>query len=80
MNTILDNKYTQGFILVCILVNVVVLSVETPTAVLEDSTRDMLHLADLLLSIIFSSKPPADSRRFSPTPLDVCWQLTCRCA
>jgi hypothetical protein len=34
--------------------------------VLDDSTRDMLHLADLLLSIIFSSKPypqfrPSDS-------------------
>jgi hypothetical protein len=58
-NDFLNHKFTTAFLLGCILLNVVILSVETPTSTNSQDVKDALHLADLLLSIIFSSKHAA---------------------
>ena len=59
-NNWLNHPTASTFLLGCILVNVFILSIETPTSTFEPETKELLHLADMLLSIIFSSKrPPA---------------------
>lgn len=58
-NEILDHKITSTFIMCCILVNVVILSVETPTNTFDEETKSTLHAVDVLLSIIFSSEHDA---------------------
>jgi hypothetical protein len=58
-NEVLDHKATQAFIMGCILVNVAILAVETPTSTFDEDTKSTLHTVDLLLSLIFSSKHDA---------------------
>ena len=53
-NDFLNHKYTGAFVLGCIILNVVILCIDTPTSNLSQSTRELFHLLDLLLSIIFS--------------------------
>jgi hypothetical protein len=54
-NDFLNDRKTSAFLLGCIILNVFILSIETPTSTLSQDTRDYLHYADLFLSIIFSS-------------------------
>ena len=53
-NDFLNHKYTGAFVLGCIILNVVILSIETPTSNISESTRELFHVLDLVLSIIFS--------------------------
>ena len=55
-NDFLNDPKTSAFLLGCIILNVFILSIETPTSTLSQEARDYLHYADLCLSIIFSSK------------------------
>eukprot|EP01043_Picozoa_sp_COSAG02_P017598 COSAG02_NODE_801_length_17030_cov_150.308428_2_plen_243_part_00 len=55
-NEFLNDPKTSAFLLGCIILNVFILAIETPTSTLSQETRDYLHYADLCLSIIFSSK------------------------
>jgi hypothetical protein len=63
-NEILDHKVTSACLMCCILLNVVILAIETPTNTFDDDTRATLAVLDLLLSIIFSGKHDAAM----PTP------------
>ena len=77
-NEVLDHKATQAFIMGCILVNVVILAVETPTSAFSEDTKSTLHTVDLLLSLIFSGKTTLPRQNFDfpadPTSLP-CLQL-----
>lgn len=55
-NEILDHKVTSACLMGCILLNVFILAIETPTNTFSDDTRATLALLDVILSIIFSSK------------------------
>lgn len=55
-NEFLNDRKTSAFLLGCIILNVFILSIETPTSTLSQDTRDYLHYADVFLSIIFSSE------------------------
>ena len=74
-NDFLDHKFTSAFLLCCIMVNVVILSVETPTSTFDDDTKSMLGTVDLVLSIIFSCKRTSFSHslKHRASLTDECW-------
>lgn len=58
-NEFLDHKLTSTCLMCCILVNVVILAVETPTNTFDDDTKATLAILDVLLSVVFSSESTA---------------------
>lgn len=54
LNRCLNGKAIDTFLLICILINVLILSIETPTATLRPAFVELFHDVDFALSIIFS--------------------------
>jgi hypothetical protein len=54
LNRWVTHPLTENFLLFCILVNTVILAVQTPTNTLDDDTNANFELADAILSVIFS--------------------------
>ena len=56
LNRFLNGKAVDTFLLFCILTNVLILAIETPTATFRPAFVDLFYTVDFALSIIFSSK------------------------
>ena len=54
LNRWVTHPLTENFLLFCILVNTVILAVQTPTNTLDDDTNANFELADAILSVVFS--------------------------
>eukprot|EP01043_Picozoa_sp_COSAG02_P014830 COSAG02_NODE_618_length_19461_cov_39.117447_7_plen_324_part_00 len=56
LNRFLNGKPVDTFLLICILINVLILAIETPTATLRPAFVDLFYTVDFTLSVVFSSK------------------------
>ena len=56
LNKFLNGKPVDTFLLFCILTNVFILAIETPTATFRPAFVDLFHTVDFTLSVVFSSK------------------------
>ena len=56
LNRFLNGKGIDTFLLICILINVFILAVETPTATFRPAFVNLFYTVDLMLSIVFSSE------------------------
>jgi hypothetical protein len=56
LNRFLNGKPVDTFLLICILINVLILAIETPTATLRPAFVDLFYTVDFALSVVFSSK------------------------
>ena len=56
LNRFLNGRAVDTFLLFCILTNVLILAIETPTATFRPAFVELFHTVDFTLSIIFSSK------------------------
>ena len=54
LNDILNKKEVDAFMLACIMLNVVILAVQTPMNTMSAETNANLDIADNILSVIFS--------------------------
>lgn len=57
INKFLNGKAMDTLLLMCIITNVFILAIETPTATFRPAMVTLFHDVDYVLSIIFSSKP-----------------------
>jgi hypothetical protein len=54
LNSFLNRKETEAFLLLCILLNVVILAIQSPTNSLSEADNDLMNIVDHVLSAIFS--------------------------
>ena len=76
LNKFLNGKPVDTFLLFCILTNVFILAIETPTATFRPAFVDLFHTVDFTLSVVFSSKRAQYNHcRCRSTPLQLLQQV-----